>query len=130
MESGLAHAYKKAGFKLGGGLMLIAAMLGVRIIVATPDGVEAEIAELEQVEDEFAAEQPTSERRSSPVPASAAKSDSIVSRMGAGVRGQLSGSGRVAPDADRLVSCALGGATQFMRAADCATRGGTSTDVD
>ena len=130
MEPGLVNACRKAGLKSGGGLLFIAAIIGIRIVTATPDGVEAEIAKLEQVELEIAAEGASAAPYTEPEAALPAEGDSLVSRLGASVRGHLSGSEEASPNADRLVSCSLAGRIHFMRGADCATRGGRSTDFD
>lgn len=130
MEVGLKSAFMKAGLKLAGGLFLVAAVLGIRIVVATPEGVEAEIAELEQVEAELAAAQATSgPGAKTSAPAEATRS-SRLTRFGADVRARFTGAAKGPPDGERLVSCRLEGGVQFMRAADCGTRGGKSTDLD
>lgn len=130
MDVDLKQACVKASMKLGGGLLLVAAMIGVRIVTAAPDGIESDVAELEAIESELAAEAAeTGSKRPEPV---AAEDDSIVSRLGASVMDRLP-SGSTAsrgPDPERLVSCRLGGSTQFMRAGDCLSRGGDSTDFD
>ena len=55
---------------------------------------------------------------------------SLLSRVGNGVSERLPSAAPADPSADRLVSCRLGGSVQFMRAADCLTRGGESKDFD
>ena len=134
MDSDLQAAVKKAGVKLGGGLLALTAILAIRVVTATPEGVESEIAELEAAAKEIAAEDAAgTQDHDSAVDSTApdAEDASLVSRLrekAPGKRPATAGSG--AEDADRLVSCNLGGGVQFMRAADCATRGGTSTDFD
>jgi hypothetical protein len=131
MDSDLEQAVKKAGFKLGGGLLFLSAILAIRVVTVTPAGVESEIEELEDVASEIAAEETAAGRDEDLAPTPPAKEDpSFVSRLGAKVVGKPVGSGHNSQDADRLVSCNLAAGTQFMRAADCATRGGTSTDFD
>lgn len=122
----MRRACIKAGTKLGVGLALVIVVIGIRLITATPDGVEAEIEELSRVEAELAASASESERAAGASAPSDAN-DSIVSRLSAGVREQLGGSKGSDPDAERLVSCRLPSGSQFMRAADCAVRGGEST---
>lgn len=115
----------KAGAKLGIGLSLLAAVIGIRLVTTTPEGIESGIEELERLDAQMAAEavvanaeitqaEPTSE-------------DSIVSRLTAGIAEGSSGSDSRSPDADKMVSCRLAGSTHFMRADDCAMRGGEST---
>ena len=109
-----------AGIKLVGGLLLLAGFLGVRMVTADPDGLDAEIAKLEAVEEEIAAEAGDHDRAEAP------RRDSLVSRVKARV---LPARGRSGPDPERLVSCRLGGNPQFMRAADCLSRGGETRDL-
>ena len=127
MEADLRQNIAHAGMKLGGGLFLIAAVLGIRIVTATPSGVEGDIAELEAAEAGWSADVAEvaegAERvevgsKSEALEAAVVRSRALSTRSSA--RSQ---------DAERLVSCNIGGATQFMRAADCATRGGHSIDV-
>ncbi len=119
MEAYLSKACWRAGAKLVAGLAVLGALVGIRIVTATPAGVEGEIAELAR----FEAEQ-----------ASAAGSDAEPGRAGSlsaaapdGVETDAAEAGEAAReqgDLDRMVRCVLGGSLQFMRAADCATRGG------
>ncbi len=107
MEAYLSKACWRAGTKLVAGLTVLGALVGIRIVTATPTGVEGEIAELARFEVEQA---------------SGAASDAEP-----GHAGSLSDAGEAAReqgDLDRMVRCVLGGSLQFMRAADCATRGG------
>lgn len=117
----MKSACLKAGAKLGIGLTLVAAVIGIRMISVTPDGVPAAIEKLEALDSELAAESAEKERA-----ASAGDSEnSIVSRLGAGIG--FSDSEPDSRDGDRLVSCKLSGRNQFMRADDCAMRGGEPT---
>lgn len=124
----MKSAVFKVGAKLGLGLGLIAAVIGIRIVTATPKGVEAEIAELDAVAAETGVVANTPSV-GEPRPNEQAP-PSLVSRLGAGMRERIPGSERSARDDDKLVSCRLGSGTQFMRAADCATRGGRSTVLE
>jgi hypothetical protein len=131
MQSDIETAIKRAGLKLGGGLLLLCALIGIRIVTATPAGIESEIAELEE-----------SGAALAEVDAHAADPSSDVATGDAGTRGSLvpdrgprgrsssSASGAAARDAERLVSCEIRGSVHFMRAADCATRGGRAADLD
>lgn len=134
----MQKAIAKAGWKLGGGGLLVGAVLGVRIVTADPDGIESEIEELATLEAELAAdaegrgvEAPfrDAEGRDADTASSDAEAEGLVARMSATVRDTLSG-GETGPDPNRLVRCDLGGGVQFMRAADCQSRGGGLTDVD
>ena len=133
MESDLRKAGIKAGIKFAIGLFTLTAIVGIRIVTATPDGVEAEIEELEQLEVELG-EQQTQRANAAReadvgVPTTQPESDSVLSGISNRVRNQFGGSDSGGPDAERLVSCRLDGGMQFMRAADCRSRGGSLKDV-
>jgi hypothetical protein len=135
MEPEIKHACVKAGLKLGGGLLLVMVTVGLRIVSADPDGVKADVEQLEWLDAELEAEAADSpidrDRARDPAPTPAPREEkSMVSRLSGGVSDRFSGStpGR-SPDAEQLVSCRLeGGTTHFMRRADCAARGGGSTE--
>ncbi len=127
MEAEMKSACIKAGAKAGIGLALVAAVIGIRIVTATPDGVASGIDALEKLDSEIAVEAKADESAASAGEAS--EEDSFVSRLGAGMREHLPASDSRSREGDRMVSCRLGGATQFMRADDCAMRGGESTIV-
>ena len=122
MEPEMRSAYWKASAKLGIGLTLLAAIIGIRMVVATPEGVPAAIEKLDQLNAALAAESAERERSSA-----AGATDSIVSRLSAGMLEHLPGSSSPTRGGDQLVSCRLNDRTQFMRADDCAMRGGEST---
>jgi hypothetical protein len=125
MEPEMKTSLRKAAIKLGIGLTLVAAVVGIRMITVTPEGVPAAIEKLEQLDSEIAAEAAESERVGT---ASADGADeSFVSRFGAGMRDHFPGSDSDSRAGERMVSCRLSGRTQFMRADDCAVRGGEST---
>ncbi len=136
MQSEMETAIKRAGLKLGGGLLLLAALIGVRIVTVTPRGIESEIAELEQLESSIADSDRLENAPASPTSAADAEaSGSILSGLGLGERESSTASGSTSSgsssrDAERLVSCEIGGSVQFTRGADCATRGGRATDLD
>lgn len=134
MEEEIQRALIKAGAKLGIGLSLLAAVIGIRVITTAPAGVEGEIEELAAIEAELAAETARAESargsRADREEPEAEPADSLVGRLSKTARTAAGGSGESDPDdAERLVSCQLPGGSQFMRAADCATRGGQSTDL-
>jgi hypothetical protein len=128
----MKKAIAKAGFKLGGGLLLVGALIGVRIVTADPDGLQGELEELEAFEAELSADaDPGAQARGAEASASSKDEgeSGLVARVSATVRDGLSGEAP-GPDPNRLVRCDLGGGVQFMRAADCQSRGGDLTDVD
>lgn len=122
MEAYLSKALWRAGTKLGVGLAVVGALVGIRIVTATPTGVEGDIAQLEQLEAELAAggtENP-------------GDGESGTSASGSDSSGSAAGNLESSPDTgdlDRLVRCLDGGAVQYMRAADCATRGGALEEL-
>ncbi len=123
MHAELRKAWRRAGIKGGGGLLVLAGLVGVRLVTAPPDGLEADLAELEAAEAELRAEaasEPGSEDAGAGVDAAAPGAPSPRT----GADRMPSGS-----DPDRLVSCRLGGSLQFTRAADCLARGGASRDL-
>ncbi len=125
MDSDLQRACVKAGVKLGIGMGLLAAVIGIRVITTTSDGVEAGVEALERLKDEIAAESASGDSgRERP---SSKANDSIASRLSAGLRERLPGGDFGSRDGDKLVSCRFGATTRFMRADDCAMRGGEST---
>jgi hypothetical protein len=125
MEPEMKSALWKAGAKLGIGLTLVAAVVGFRMITVTPEGVPAAIEKLEELDSQIAAE--AAENDAADAALAKGGDDSFVARFGTGVREHLSGSDSDSRDGERLVSCRLSGRTQFMRADDCAVRGGEST---
>jgi len=122
----LKKAFRKAGFKLGGGLALVVALIGVRVITADPDGLDDEIAELERLQEELAAD---AAERGVEAP-DGPSAGGLVARVSATLREHLPPSASSEPDPNRLVKCDLGSGIQFMRAADCQSRGGDVSDVD
>jgi hypothetical protein len=130
MERELKRAMTRAGLKLGGGLALIAALVGIRVVTAEPAGVAEGVAALERLEAELAAETARDQADGATRPAT--RSTSAHGEAEGRLRDALASRRRSErpADADRLVSCELGGTVQFMRAADCLSRGGDSTDFD
>lgn len=134
MEAYLSKACWRAGAKLIAGFAVIGAVVGIRVVTAAPTGIEAEIAELERFEAEQAAGAATARDRAAepedgPAPASEASESTRGMLDGAtGTTGSGSGdAGRA--DLDRMVRCHLAGQIQFMRAADCGTRGGALEEL-
>lgn len=119
MEAYLSKACWRAGTKLVAGLAVLSAVIGIRIVTATPVGVEGEIAELER----FEAEQASAVETGSLPDDNRALSTSVSRDIGADAA-NAGGAGPDASDLDRMVRCFLGGREQFMRAGDCATRAG------
>ncbi|HPG24462.1 MAG: hypothetical protein H6748_18985 [Spirochaetaceae bacterium] len=137
MDEDLKRACLRAGIKLGVGLSVVAALVGLRIVTVTPSGLASDLAELEAVDRERAAERederasgddsPTAGRRGE---SGASDAQAPLGRLESGLRGVLGESGtEVEPDAERLVACRLGERVEFMRAADCALRGGRGRTV-
>ena len=129
MEPELKRAMTRAGLKLGGGLALVAALVGIRVVTAEPASVAEGVAALERLEEELATE--TAEAGT----VGRSRATATSPGVGRGVHTREAPVPRRQPtsrsqDADRLVSCSLGGTVQFMRAADCLSRGGDSTDFD
>ena len=115
----------KAGAKLGIGLSLLAAVIGIRLVTTTPEGIESGIEELERLDAQIAAEAAAANAE---IPeAEPTSEDSIASRLTAGIVEGSPGSDSRSQDADKMVSCRLAGSTHFMRADNCAMRGGEST---
>jgi len=125
----------RAGVKLGFGLSVVVALVGIRIVTATPDGVEAGLEKLAQLDEEIAAEAQAQQlEKIAPagpdIDVNAGEGDrSVVDQLNDAVRGRTSDERAAAREDDKLVSCRLGGGTQFMRAHDCAMRGGRSEVV-
>jgi hypothetical protein len=127
MKPEIKRACSKAAAKLGIGLSLLAAVIGIRLVTATPEGIESGVEELERLEAQIASE--SNSTRSETPDADPASGDSIVSRLGAGMLEHMPDSDPGPRDGDKLVSCRLGASTHFMRAGDCSMRGGDSTVI-
>lgn len=126
----MKSACLKAGAKLGAGLSLLAAVIGIRLVTTTPAGIEAGIEELERLDAQITSE--AIARTSETLEASEKEpgpGDSIVSRLSAGMHDDRRNSASRSQEGAKLVSCRLSGSTHFMRADDCAMRGGESTVV-
>jgi len=128
MEPEIKRACLKASAKLGIGLSLLAALIGIRLVTTTPEGIESGIEELERLEAQIEFE--SNETQFETPEVEPASGDSIVSRLGAGMLEGRSDSDPGSRDGDKLVSCRLGASTHFMRARDCSMRGGDSTVID
>lgn len=120
MEAYLSRALVRAGAKLAVGLAVVGAVIGVRIVSVTPAGIEGDLAELERLDAALAAGDVTVAQSD---PSSDAESQGSGSAEGDTLPTSAP-SGIDSNDLDRMVRCDLGGGAQFMRAADCATRGG------
>lgn len=124
----MKSACSRAAAKLSIGLSLLVAVIGIRVLTATPPGIESDFKELERLDVQLASESTVATSKSHA--ADPSWDDSIGSRLSAGIRERIPGfeSAR-SRDGDKLVSCRLDGANHFMRADDCAMRGGRSTIV-
>lgn len=124
MEPHLAKACRRAATKVVAGVAVLGAVVGLRIVTATPRGIEAELAELERFEAERTAGAPApasdsgETRRIADDPAEVA--DAEAGSAGADDPGWAAS----VDDPDRLVKCGFGTERQYTRAADCETRGG------
>ena len=130
MEPYLSKALWRAGIKLTVGLAVVGALVGIRLVTVTPVGVEGDLEQLERLEAVLAAE---------------AAGAATGSSGDASASGLLTGAGEAEPtppaemdesapraasdDLDRLVRCHGPGGLQYMRAADCETRGGTLEEL-
>jgi len=125
MESELRSAWILAGVKLGLGLFFVAAVIGIRVVTVSPEPEDAANgASTSLAEPAPQATAPDRLRADPPVETTTA--DSVLGRVVDGVREQIPGERAGSRDGDKLVSCRLAGKTQFMRADDCAMRGGAS----
>ncbi len=129
METEIKSAFVKAGAKLSIGLTLVVAVVGIRMITVTPEGLPTAIEKLERLESELAAEAPGT-RSAHPFGEDGNSEDSIVSRLTAGLRDGEGNDDSGSREGERLVSCRVAASTHFMRADDCAMRGGVSTVID
>lgn len=128
MDDEIRQAIRKAGLKLGIGLSVLVAVIGIRVVTATPKGVESGIAELERLDQSMATDRVAESENVEPAVAVASAEDpSIVSRLSTGIREGLPNSESGSHEGDKLVSCRMASGTQYMRADDCAMRGGRST---
>jgi hypothetical protein len=142
MDSELQDAWRRAGLKLAIGSVLIAAVVGVRIVLVTPadppdasPGVApAERGSLGQPREIGEPGQPgetsrgeTRDDASGGNESPSEQDGSLGSRLGAlgrSVQESLTGSDSTPGEGDRIVACRLQGVPQYMRADDCALRGG------
>lgn len=127
MEPEIKTACVRAAAKLGMGLSLLAAVIGIRLVTATSSGVESGIRELERLESQIESESTVT--ASDTDAAEPVSDDSIGARLSTGVRNHFSGSEPGTRGGEKLVSCRLADGIHFMRADDCAMRGGQSTVV-
>ena len=121
MQPWLTKALWRAGMKLSVGLAVVGALVGIRIVTATPGGVEGDLAELARLEADLAAQRqggvPAFEAGGSPTGGSTTVNSS-------GPNDSQAPAPSDTDDLDRLVRCRGGQGVQFMRAADCSMRGG------
>ena len=127
MRPELKSACLKAAAKLGIGLSLLVALIGIRLVTTTPEGVESGIKKLERLDSQLASE--AMAERSNPPDAESTVADSVGSILSGGMRDPTPNSDSRSGDGDTLVTCRVGCRTHIMRANDCATRGGQSTIV-
>jgi len=124
MQAYLSKALWRAGTKLTLGMAVVGALVGIRIVTATPTGVEGEIAELERFEAELAAAAAGEVETTSDRALDAAPAPSALARDSEPGPSEAATARSDGQDLDRMVRCLAGGSAQYMRAVDCATRGG------
>jgi hypothetical protein len=134
MQPEIRKACRRAGLKFGTGLVVIGAVLGIRVVTVEPRGVEDGIAELETIETELeSASAPSARTTERPASTTGERAVGDAPGFRAATEteaGALASSPEPEPHAgDALVSCRLRGSSQFMRAADCAMRGGRATPL-
>jgi hypothetical protein len=124
MQAYLSKALWRAGTKLALSLAVVAALVGIRIVTATPTGVDGEIAELERFEAELATADAGTVATAGDRAGNASTASSAPERDSEPDAPDAGTARADAQDLDRMVRCLAGGSAQYMRAADCATRGG------
>jgi len=130
MDSTIQRAIAMALAKLGLGLLLVAAVVGIRVVTVAPAGVEGDIEALERTHAEAIRAQTGSAAEPVPDPqAEPEEGDSLFSFF-EGDAAEADALPERDADADRLVRCEIAGGLQFMRGADCAARGGRWTLVE
>lgn len=127
MEPELKTACFWAAAKLGIGLSLLIALIGIRVATVAPSGIESGIMELERLDAQITSESVAAASKAHDTEPSS--DDSIVSKLSAGIRERMPSFDSRSRDGENLVSCHLAGRVHFMRADDCAMRGGQSTIV-
>lgn len=128
METAIKSAVVNAGLKAAIGLSLVAGLIAIRLVSATPEGVKAGIEELERLDAQLSAESTGANSNGSSV--ATGGDESMVSKMTAGVRERMGASDSRTRDGEKLVSCVVSGRTHFMRADDCAMRRGQSSVIE
>ena len=127
MQPEMQRALVKAGLKLGVGLGLVGAAVGLRVATVPSSGIESAVAELESLRVELEAERAGADAGTTPGNDARGQEAPPVARLGAHLLPGRSPSPEEALADERLVSCRLGGRTHFTRADDCAMRGGRGT---
>ncbi|MBY0397638.1 MAG: hypothetical protein K2X91_14385, partial [Thermoleophilia bacterium] len=118
MDAYLSKACWRAGAKLVAGFAVIGALVGIRIVTATPTGLDADLEELERLDAELAAGGASSRDGQGASMADGEPGNAVPRAMGAAAgTGSEPGPGGAGADLDRMVRCEVAGRTQFMRAA-------------
>lgn len=148
MDSEIQDAWRRAGLKLAISTVVIAAAVGVRIVLVTPADpvggpageVPAESGSLGQPGETGETGQPgvtrpgkTREDASGEAETLGEQDDSLGSRLGVlgrSVQQSLTGSEPTPREGDRIVACRLQGMPQYMRADDCELRGGSVLEAE
>jgi len=124
MEAAIRSAWIKAGLKMGLGVFVVAAVLGIRVVSVGRLDDSSKIAGSGPVADALPVERAGIAKDE----ALGDTEESSMRQVMTGMRERLPGSANAeARPGDRMVSCRIRGTTQFMTADDCAMRGGRST---
>ena len=142
MDSEIQAAWRRAGLKLAIGSLVIAAAIGIRIVLVTPaDPTDASFEEAPagaglfsesrvSESSETGETSPAETRDGAPggndLPGE--QESSLGSRLGAlgkSFQDGLTGAEPKPREGDRIVACRLRGVSQYMRADDCELRGGS-----
>jgi hypothetical protein len=136
MQPEIKRAWIQGGVRLGVGATLVLALIGVRIVTVRSASEEPEAGTRDATEAQRVAGLPSesaSRSAAAPVDASTAartevaQPQSLIERLSASVGDRMPDSAPKGHEGDALVSCRLDEGSRFMRAADCAMRGGRAT---
>ncbi len=135
MDSEIQAAWRRAGLKLAIGSLVIAAAIGIRIVLVTPaDPTGASAGEgpasaglLSDTEATTRPGEIRTEVAGGPeIPGEQERSlGSRIGALGKSFQDGLTGAEPKSRDGDRIVACRLRGVSQYMRADDCDLRGGS-----
>lgn len=127
MESEMRTAWLKAAGKLALGLCVVGAVLGIRIVTVAVDAGKSASDGIAASAEQTQANAGGVREVAPPAADALEPDDSSMGGLASGLLDRLPGTAEMPHAGDRMVSCTLGGAIRFMRADDCAMRGGEST---